>query len=305
MSTAYHSPAHRHPAHQRRFPHQALHGALALLCVIAVGIGASVYFGTPAAERSANPDAVGAPATVPTGSPRPTFDHAPFSPGPVSVRSQGFLSWAFLDRQTGRVTGSANVAAPSDTMSMVKAWLVADYLRLAFARDRQPAATRLRVLQAILRDSDNSTTYQLYAELGQEASIRRMVALCDLTDSRPSGALWSNTVVSARDTVRIGLCIADGRAAGPRWTDWVLIQMRSVRGDGDFGLRTALPPKVATTVAVKNGWILREGDGNWHISCLAVGQRWVVGVLARYPAGLGLGYGKSLCRSVGAQLVGG
>jgi hypothetical protein len=38
------------------------------------------------------------------------------------------------------------------------------------------------------------------------------------------------------------------------------------------------------TVAIKNGWLARSDDhGNWHVSCLAIGDTWVVAVLQRYP----------------------
>jgi hypothetical protein len=160
--------------------------------------------------------------------------------GAVYVDSAGFLSWALLDRRTGRISGSANLTAPSDTMSMVKSWIAADYLRLAAERGVTP---------------------------------------------------------------RLGACLADGRAAGPRWTPWLLDEMRQVRGVGDFGVRAALPDRLAGTVAIKNGWLLRDEDRLWHISCLAIGDGWILGVLARYPGRLGFGYGARLCQKVGEQLL--
>jgi hypothetical protein len=243
--------------------------------------------------------------TTPTAAPSAQERVTALKFGPVSVPTVGFLSWAVLDRRTGQISGSANFAAPSDTMSMVKAWLAADYLRMAGERGQPPSEARLYQLRIMIRDSDNNAAQNMYGVVGGRASIVRMVSVCGLTDSRPyDRPYWSNTVVSARDTVRLGACIADGRAAGPRWTGWLLGEMRHVRGVGDFGVRTTLPDAVARTVAVKNGWLLRDEDGLWHISCLAIARDWVVGTLARYPGRLGFGYGTELCRRVGAQLVG-
>ena len=40
------------------------------------------------------------------------------------------------------------------------------------------------------------------------------------------------------------------------------------------------------------------------MSCLAIADRWVISVLARYPGGEGLETGADLCQEVGAQLLG-
>jgi hypothetical protein len=223
----------------------------------------------------------------------------PERPAAVHIDHTGFLSWALLDRRTGRISGSANRTAPSDTMSMVKAWIAADYLRLA--RDRDPGPERLRQLTLMIRDSDNAAAQALFAAVGRRASIERLIAICGLTESSPYGNWWSRTTVSAQDTVRLGACIADGRAAGPRWTGWLLDEMRQVRGAGDFGVRLALAEP--GTVAIKNGWLLRDDDKLWHISCLAIAEEWVLGVLVRYPGELGFEYGTALCEEVGRQVV--
>jgi hypothetical protein len=223
--------------------------------------------------------------------------------GEVTAQAEGFRSWALLDRQTGRITGSPNMAEPSDTMSMVKAWLAADYLRIMAEKSEEPSDFRLGQLRIMIRDSDNAAANATYARTGGRDSILRMIKICGLTDSAAHANNWSNTVVSARDTVRLAECLADGRGAGPRWTPWLLSEMRAVRGTGDFGVRRALPSPAASAVAIKNGWLLRDEDGLWHIACLAVTDRWAIGVLLRYPGRLGFAYGTTQCTTVGAQLL--
>ncbi|MDQ7906643.1 serine hydrolase [Phytohabitans sp. ZYX-F-186] len=233
---------------------------------------------------------------------RPVASSPPAKPPPpvrVRVDHTGFLSWALLDRRSGSISGSGNLTAPSDTMSMVKAWIAADYLRTA--ADEEISEDRLRQLRIMIRDSDNTAAQALFELVGRRASIERLIATCGLTESSAYGNWWSRTTVSARDTVRLGACIADGRAAGPRWTGWLLDEMRQVRGAGDFGVRLALPDP--GRVAIKNGWLLRDDDRLWHISCLAIAERWVLGVLLRYPAELGFEYGTDLCENVGRQAV--
>ena len=74
-------------------------------------------------------------APAPTPPPPPTL-----AAGPVSVSFQGeFFSWALLDRQTGTISGSPNMTATSSTESMIKAWIVSDYLRQL--EDKEPSAS--------------------------------------------------------------------------------------------------------------------------------------------------------------------
>jgi hypothetical protein len=219
-----------------------------------------------------------------TGDSAEVLPPLPFADAPVTVDTAGFLSWALLDRRTGEIVGSENLTATSTTASMVKPWIAADYLRRLEERGQRPSEARLADLTAMIRDSDNEAAERIYILNGKTESIRRMIEMCELTESSEAPGYWSSTRVSARDTVRLADCLADGRAAGPKWTDWLLEQMRGVRGDGDFGIRKALPAAEAAEVAVKNGWLLRDDDGLWHVSCLAVAADWAMAVLQRYPS---------------------
>lgn len=187
-----------------------------------------------------------------------------------------------------------------DTMSLVKAWIAADFLR------EQPAVPDRAVLQRLsimIRDSDNEVATEFHHLNGEQLSIDRMISICRLTESHAGNRTyrWSDTVMSARDVARLGGCLADGRGAG-RWTQWLLTQMRGVRGEGDFGPRKAFPAEVAAKIAIKNGWFDRPEDGQWHFACLAVSDRWSLGILLRYPEKLGDDHGRVLCQSVAAQL---
>lgn len=208
-----------------------------------------------------------------------------------------FTSWAIMDLDTGEIVGSANLAETSTTASMIKAWLVADYLR----RTEDPPEDRLEEFRLIIRDSNNAYAQKLFVELGEEASIYRLIDICGLTDSHAVPGYWSNTALSPRDTARMGACLADGRAAGPEWTSWVLAEMRQVRGLGDFGIRHAFPAGQRSTIAIKNGWVIRDGSGEYHVNCLAVGDGWSMGVMTRYPARLGYQHGAEICRSLAAE----
>jgi hypothetical protein len=245
----------------------------------------------PASPDAADDD----PGLGLTGQPAPPL----LSPAPVNVAVRGFLAWALLDRKTGTISGSANFAsATNSTESMIKAWISSDYLRRL--GNTPPAQARLDLLTRMIRDSDDNAAEIIYDIGGHNAVVQRMVSICGLTETSIFDGWWSRTQISARDAVRLGACVADGRAAGPKWTDWILGEMRQVRGEGRFGIIEALPPALVAQTAIKNGWTIIGSQ--WHLNCLAIVDRYVMAVLTRYSSSLGIRYGAGICRDVATQL---
>ncbi len=241
-------------------------------------------------------------AASPSPAPSPSPSGPLFRIKPVSLPVTGFWSWAFLDFATGKVDGSTPADSTSDTASMTKAWIAADYLRRSAEQHKTPNSTIMAELTTMIRDSDNTHAYEFHVANGNLASIQREIKTCGLTDTKGHQNSWSLTLMSSRDVARLAKCISDGRAAGPKWTAWLLEQMRNVRGAGRFGVIEALPPEVAKTTAIKNGWLARD-DGQWHIACMATGAGWSIGVMARYPSRLGKDYGAKTCREVTRSLL--
>lgn len=261
-----------------------------------------------AATSSPSPAPVPAPEQAPAPAPRPVT----LAAGPVSVKADGFLAWALLDRVGGGIAGSSNLAATNTTESVIKIWLVADFLRRSAESRRKPPAIRLQQASRAIRDSDDNATESLYRAGGGDAVVDRMISRCRLTETRRSPGSWSKTTFSARDAARLGDCVADGTAAGPQWTKWVLDEMTKVRGTtaaadqpngGRWGIIDGLPEELRKPgVRLKNGWTLRA-DGQWHVNCLAVADQWSLAVLTRYPGGKGLTHGAKICADVTRQLV--
>ncbi len=204
-----------------------------------------------------------------------------------------WISWARLDLRDGTLRASENADETTLTASMIKAWLVADQLRLHGWDPR---------LSGIIRDSANEPAWEIYHALGREQSIERMISLCDLTDSAPGEDL-SMTLMSARDTVQLGRCLADGSAAGAKWTPWLLDEMRAVRGTGDFGIREAVATPQRERIAIKNGWEKRQAQAEWNVNCLAIADTWSMAVLTRYPSSWPLGHGARICKEVAIELI--
>jgi hypothetical protein len=293
---------------------------LALATIVAGGV-----LLVPAAYARLNADATTG-AAGPAGTVAVAKLAAPPPPtlaaAPVSVKvANGFFSWALLDRKTGKISGAPNLSASNSTESMIKVWLVSDYLRRL--GDKEPSATKLKQATNAIINSDDNAAQSLFQAGGGKPVIDRLVQICGLTDTKPAippgsnTVWWSYTKISAQDAVRMGECIKNGTAAGPKWTPWVLDQMTKVRGTtaakdqqlttggGRWGIIDGLPPEIADQgpIAIKNGWTMIYADGLWHVNCLAVTDNWVLAVLLRYPQKQGLDYGANVCSSVATQLV--
>ncbi|WP_196279188.1 hypothetical protein, partial [Catellatospora vulcania] len=219
----------------------------------------------------------------------------------IKITTSGWYSWALMDRTTGEIVGSKNMHETNMTASMIKAWLAADYLRRSAEAGRTPSAARMAEIRVMIRDSENGPASTLWNELGGRATITRLISICKLTDSA-AGPDWSKTQLSARDTCRIAHAIGTGTAAGPTWTDYLVREMRAVRGYGNFGIRRAFPAAEQPKIAIKNGWVWRGAPyGFYNVNCLALGDDWTMAVLNRYSSG-GETVGANIAKSVATQL---
>ncbi|WP_213451478.1 serine hydrolase [Rhizomonospora bruguierae] len=292
---------------RRGFP--TLQVALSFLLVIGVAlvlVGLRLAPGSPLAGRGnpASAGTAGSGATpTPTPTPTPTLPPLAVHNAPVNLTVDGWYAWAMMDQRTGEIYGSKNMGSTSGTASMIKAWIASDFLRRSAEQGVTPSKARLNEVSIMIRDSDNNAAQDLWEYVGGAPSITRMVKTCKLTDSKAQKNSWSQTQVSPRDTTRLAACIADGRAAGKKWTSWLLNEMRQVRGVGDFGIRKAFPADEQKTIAIKNGWVTRSATGEWNVNCLAIGDGWTMGVMSRYEASKGYTYGADICKKVAKQLL--
>lgn len=295
---------------------------LVLLCVtvaaVASLIAVPLAYGAHHAEASTP---FGTANTAAQAAPPPPTLLIPADPGSITAPGTNYFGWSLIDRQTGQTSGSSNAeTATSTTESMIKAWIAADYLR-----NHNPSNSDLSALTTMIVNSDDNIAEKYYETNGADDSIDELVSVCGLKNThRPSlPTKWSYTSMSPADAARMGLCIANGTAAGPKWTSWLLQTMRNVKGTvdqqkltsggGRWGIIDGLPSYLVPTTSIKNGWTAQIYDHNWHINCLAINSGWVLAIEIHYPwtspdgnweHATNLATGANVCKSVTQQLVG-
>ena len=236
--------------------------------------------------EAAPSDAVRAEAT-----PEPPGPRLAAPARPIRIQNSTLFGWALLDRLSGQMTGSPNSGQVSNTVeSMIKPWIAADHLRRLADDGRRPSSGALNELYKMIVDSNDPAAEKYFQIGGGDAVTRRLLTVCGLDRLRIKATLWSQTEMTPQDAARYGHCLADGRAAGPKWTAWILDAMTKVRGGvedqisgsvqgGRWGIIDGLPRELAAEVSIKNGWTSYV-DG-WHVNCLAVHPEWSLVVMLR------------------------
>lgn len=227
------------------------------------------------------------PTTAPATSATPT-------PLRVVLPLAGEYSWAFLPlHANARIEGSKDASRTTNRIeSVIKVWLVADSLH----SDDNVSSLELANHAEMIGRSDDWLAERAYQALGSDNTIHRMVKRCGLRRVGVVSGYWARTRFTTTDLARLGQCISDGRAAGKRWTPWLLRAMTTPKDAGAFGVVKETGP-----LAFMNGWT-DYGD-YWVVNCLAIGPAWVLAVMTEYPSYRGLHHGASVCASVAKQLA--
>lgn len=213
-----------------------------------------------------------------------------------------WMSWSLVDIARNRQVGSANSDSDrTNSESSIKAWIAADYLRVAQVEGRALTAGEQADISAMVRSSDNAAAQRLYKALGSDAILRHLRSVCDVTVSTSTPGYWSLTQITAVDATRIFACVLRTAPTYPGG-DQLLTDLRNVDPDDAFGIKAGLPP--TTPVAIKNGWMPHTSTtGKWNVNCVAAWDDYVLAVLTRYPVGRPLSYGADVCRDVTAAVV--
>lgn len=233
---------------------------------------------------------------------------APANPATVTASGTEMFGWTLIDLQTGKMSGSANAGTATSTMeSMIKPWIAADYLR------QHPNVSKsvLSDLHSMIVDNDDKAATHYYNIGGANALVHRMATVCHMSKIGAKSGWWSFTTTTPRSAALLAKCIADGTAAGKKWTPWMVSTMQKVRGGvneqltassmgGRWGIIDGLPPTLAKTVALKNG--ATQQGGGWHVNCMAIiPGHWALAIMLQTQKNMP--YGATVCGAVTKQLV--
>jgi hypothetical protein len=290
----------------RRPPMLLMISAAALVVVTAVaGCEAKVY-GTPPASPAAPQRTV----VAPLGSMAPVPEVPPDEPvaaftGLVDRQRQALaeasksgadITVAVLDRNTGELvtngTGSLAVA------SVVKLFIADDLLLQVSKGQTQLSPDDRKMLDVMLRASDDSAAEVFWNRSGGSAIINRVTARYGLGATRPPGnGRWYNTTSTVTDLVRYYDMMMKGTGGlPPEQANIVLANLAAstptaidgMMPGGVYPQRFGIPEGLyAEPVAVKQGWMCCIGADWMHLSTGVVGRdrRYIMAISSMQATG--------------------
>jgi hypothetical protein len=235
----------------------------------------------------------------------------PAKPASITAPGTKEFGWSLLNLGSGALVGSANQNTLLITMeSMVKPWIAADYLRRL--GNQQPSKAVLNDLTLLIIDSNDTIAQKYYEAGGSDAVMHRMISMCHMQNTSFRPHWYSVTTTTPQMAAEYGKCLANGTAAGKKWTPWLLSTMQKVRGGvndqefptasgGKWGIIDGLPAQLASQIAWKNGYT-QDIDG-WYVSCMAIDPgKWVLSVMLFTP-NTNLQFSANVCAGVAKKMV--
>ena len=269
-----------------------------LLASVVSGCEARVY-GTP--PRSAGPQLT---VVVPQGNMAPLPETPPDEPAATfnglnerarlatanAARAGADVAITVLDRNTGQLISNGNGEAVP-IASVVKLFIADDLLLQESQGKTQLSPDDRKMLDVMLRSSDDSAAQIFWDRLGGSAVIDRVVARYGLTDTTaPAGGKWDITLSTANDLVRYYDKLLDGSGGlPPERADLILSNLARSTPTGIDGYpqRFGIPEGLfAEPVAVKQGWFCCWGSGDQlHLSTGVIGpdRRYVMAIASLQP----------------------
>ncbi|MCV7251450.1 hypothetical protein H7J86_04680 [Mycobacterium hackensackense] len=213
-----------------------------------------------------------------------------------AARSGADITVAILDRNTGQLV--TNGAADTVAIASVVKLFIADDLLLQEAKGQTTLSPDdRRMLDVMLRSSDDSAAEVFWNRSGGSAIINRVVARYGLSATRPPGnGRWYNTTSTVTDLVRYYDMLLAGTGGLPLADASIILsnlaESTPTAPDGmvpggvypqRFGIPEGLP---AEPVAVKQGWMCCIGADWMHLSTGVIGpdRRYVMAISSMQAA---------------------
>ena len=214
-----------------------------------------------------------------------------------AARAGAEITAAVLDRNTGQLVTNGNGMTIA-IASVVKLFIADDLLLQVSKGQTKLSPEDRKLMDVMLRASDDSAAETFWNRSGGSAIIDRVVARYGLSSTRrPGNGRWFNTISTATDLVRYYDMLLAGTGGLP--PEQASIMLASLAGStptapdgmvpgGVYPQRFGIPEGLyAEPVAVKQGWMCCVG-GDWmHLSTGVVGpnRRYVMVIGSMQPAG--------------------
>jgi hypothetical protein len=206
------------------------------------------------------------------------------------------ISAVVLDRNTGQTVSNGD-NTPLPIASVVKLFIADDLLLQEAKGQTQLSPDDRKMLDVMLRSSDDSAAEVFWNRSGGSAIISRVTARYGLNaTTTPYNGRWFNTLSTTADLVRYYDMLLDGSGGLPPERASIILSnlaqstpmaIDGTQPGGVYPQRFGIPDGLSgEPVAVKQGWMCCWNGGNWmHMSTGVIGadRRYVMAIGAMQP----------------------
>jgi beta-lactamase class A len=196
----------------------------------------------------------------------------------------GDITAAVYDVST-KTTSLWRPGVAEDTASIVKVDILATLLRQHMDTDTLLSSSDEELAETMIEDSDNDSATALWDEVGKNTAISAFDQLAGLTQTAPgTDGYWGLTTTTAADQVQLLKSVAlPGTVLDAPSRAYELGLMEDIASGENWGVSAG--PTAGTTVALKNGWLPLEGNGDWQVNSIGAidgnGRDYLVAILTR------------------------
>lgn len=217
---------------------------------------------------------------------------------------QGIAAVAVFDMQQ-RALYLRNENTALRSASIIKVPVMLWTLERARRAGRAPTADERKLMDAMVRFSDNAATSVLLSRGGGAITLQRYLDSLGLKATRIDGESWGFSTTTASDMATLMVRLHLKQILTPALCDLALGLMRNVTPEQRWGISAGLPPGAA--VALKNGWYPEDDGSIWRVhsigSVAADGKSYALAVLTAYPQTLGMDYGQLTIAGVAERVA--
>jgi beta-lactamase class A len=173
-------------------------------------------------------------------------------------------------------TGALSLYRPGAleyTASIVKVDILATLLHQAEQQGTGLSDEEQDLANTMIENSDDNAATDLWSDIGQQSGLAAFDSLIPMPDTVPGvDGHWGGTTSTGADQINLlRELVQPSRELNQTAQSYELGLMQNVESDQAWGVSAGVPAGV--TVALKNGWLQLEDDGDWQVNSIG----WVDG----------------------------
>lgn len=192
------------------------------------------------------------------------------------------------------------------TASSIKVPIMLAFFAMTEKQGREPNASEMQLLTAMIERSDNDAASALFNAIGKAAGLTNYLQQIGVSGLKPNNEAWGYSQITPRAMVSLLTQLHNNAILTATDRATALNLMQHVETDQRWGVGDTAP--AGATFAMKNGWVPGP-DGLWSVNTSGIvnagGVTYIISVYTQEQSSLEAGQDivRQVCRSVASALA--